>query len=78
MYKLCAENEISDARGAKVPLKGGSLIEVIHEDVRDIPMYGAEPPGTGTGKKGMAMANVGEAMQRMNEAIDKLAVAKNE
>lgn len=73
MFKLCTENEMSDSKGEKIPLKGGSLIEVIHDDVRDVPIYGAEPPGTGTGGKGLTMVNLAGGWNSMNEAIDNIA-----
>lgn len=72
MFKICTENEMSNSKGEKVPLKGGSFIEVVHEDVRDVPMYGAEPPGTGTAGKGLALSNYAEAWKNMNEAIGKI------
>lgn len=72
MFKLCTENEMNDSNGGKVPLKGGSFIEVIHKDVRDVPIYGALPPGTGTGGKGLFIANHAEGWKNMNEAIDKI------
>lgn len=72
MYKLCTENEISNAKGEKIPIKGGSLIEVVHDDVRDVPIYRAEPPGTGTDGKGLAITNIAGAWKNMNEAIDNL------
>lgn len=72
MFKLCTENEMDNSKGEKVPLKGGSFVEVVHEDVRDVPMYGAEPPGTGTAGKGLLIANYAEARNNMNVAIDKI------
>jgi hypothetical protein len=72
MFKLCTENEISNSKGEKIPLKGGSFIEVVHKDVRDVPMYGAEPPGTGTAGKGLFLANADEGRKNMYAAIDKI------
>lgn len=48
------------------------MIEVLHGDVRDVPVYGAEPPGTGTDQKGMTMVNLAGAYESMNEAIDEI------
>lgn len=70
MFKLCTENELTTAKGEKLPIKGGSLIEVIHDDVRDVPMFGNQPPGTGTDMKGLSMVNVTEAWKDMNNAIE--------
>lgn len=77
MYKLCTDNEIRNSRGEKIPIKGGSLIEVIHNDVRDVPVYGAQPPGTGTEMKGVLVSNAAEGWKSMNKAIDEIAGAKS-
>lgn len=71
MYKICTENEIKNGKGDLVPIRGGSLIEVVHEDVRDVPLFGNEPPGTGTDMKGLAMTNVTQAWKDMNAAVEK-------
>lgn len=47
------------------------MIEVINEDVRDVPAFGNEPPGTGTAGKGTTMANPVEAWKDMNAVMDK-------
>lgn len=71
MYKICTENEIANAKGELIPIRGGSLIEVINGDVRDVPMYGAQPPGTGTDGKGLMIVNPTEAWKSMNAAVEK-------
>jgi len=70
MFKLCTENELTTAKGEKLPIKGGSLIEVVHDDVREVTMFGNQPPGTGTDMKGLSMVNVTEAWKDMNLAIE--------
>lgn len=70
MLKICTEDETTGAEGEKVPIKGGSLIEVFHEGVKDVPLYGATPPAVGAEGKGMSMANMGSAWVAMNGAID--------
>ena len=70
MFKVCTEDEITTAKGEKLSLKGGSLIEVVHGDVKDVPVFGNQPPGTGTDQKGITMMNVEEAWKDMNAAID--------
>ena len=71
MYKICTEDQIANAKGEPVPIKGGSLIEVINGDVRDVPMYGAQPPGTNTDGKGLAIMNPTAAWKDMNDAVEK-------
>jgi len=71
MYKICVEDQIATARGELVPIRGGSLIEVVNGDVREVPMYGAQPPGTNTDMKGLAIANPLEAWKDMNAAVEK-------
>lgn len=71
MFKLCTENQIANSKGDFIPIRGGSLIEVINEDVRDVPAFGNEPPGTGTAGKGTSMANPVEAWKDMNAEVDK-------
>ena len=56
--------------GEKFKIGGGSIVEVSHESVRDVPIYGATPPGTGTKGKGLSMVSVGQAWVAMNGAID--------
>lgn len=70
MFKVCTEDEITTAKGEKLSLRGGSLIEVVHGDVKDVPVFGNQPPGTGTDQKGITMMNVEEAWKDMNAAID--------
>lgn len=70
MYKLCTENEIEDARGKKIPIKGGSLIEVLANDVRDVPMFHNDPPGTGTDMKGLTPTNMVAGVKDMNALLD--------
>lgn len=72
MFKICTENEMNDSNGERVPLKGGSFIEVVHKDVRDVPIWGGSAPGTGTSGKGLFIANQAEGWKNMNEAIDKI------
>lgn len=76
MYKWCTETEVNNKKGESIPITGGSLIEVLHDDVRNVPIYGAEPPGTGTNQMGMTMVNIAQAYKNMNEAIDKIAQAR--
>ncbi|KAK5073280.1 hypothetical protein LTR70_008783 [Exophiala xenobiotica] len=71
MHKICTQDQISNAKGELIPLRGGSLIEVINQDLRDVPMYGSQPPGTDTDMKGLAMVNVTEAWKDMNAAVEK-------
>ena len=71
MYKICTENEIANAKGELIPIRGGSLIEVINGDVRDVPIHGAQPPGTGTDGKGLMISNPTEAWKDMNAAVEK-------
>ncbi|KAK5945411.1 hypothetical protein PMZ80_002616 [Knufia obscura] len=71
MYKICTEDQVANAKGELVPIRGGSLIEVINGDVRDVPMYGNQPPGTGTDAKGLFILNPMEAWKGMNAAVEK-------
>lgn len=71
MYKICTEDAIKNSKGDLLPLRGGSLIEVVNEDVRDVPAFGNEPPGSGTAGKGISMANPTEAWKDMNAVVDK-------
>ena len=57
------------ADGTQVPIKGGSLIEVGHQDVRDVPMFCASPPGTGTLGKGYNMVNPEKIFSDMYGAL---------
>lgn len=71
MYKICTQNELTTAKGEKLPVKGGSLIEVIHGDVRDVPIYGAQPPGTETNMQGLTIISAAKAWEDMNAAVAK-------
>lgn len=71
MYKICTEDQIANSKGELLSLKGGSLIEVSNEDVRDVPAFSNEAPGTGTAGKGLSMANALEAWKDMNAVVEK-------
>lgn len=70
MYKICTEDEIEDARGQKIAIHGGSLIEVLANDVRDVPVFGNQPPGTGTAMKGLNPSNMMAGVNDMNALLD--------
>lgn len=70
MYKICTENEIEDARGQKISVKGGSLVEVLANDIRDVPVFGNQPPGTGTAMKGLNPSNMVAGLNDMNAQLD--------
>ncbi|KAK5076767.1 hypothetical protein LTS08_005938 [Lithohypha guttulata] len=69
MYNICVADEMTNSRGEAVSLKGGSLVEVVQSDVRDVPVYGNQPPGTGGDTRGLMMANVTQAWKDMNDAV---------
>lgn len=70
MFKICTENEISNSKGDLIPIKGGTLIEVSHKDVRDVPAFNNDPPGTNTVGQGLVMAGPTEAWKTMNAAVE--------
>ncbi|KAK4904680.1 hypothetical protein LTR66_017880 [Elasticomyces elasticus] len=57
MYKICIQDEMKNSKGEPVSLTGGHLIEVVHDDVRDVPMLNNAAPGTGTAQKGLHIVN---------------------
>lgn len=70
MLKLCTEDELTGPDGANFPVKGGTIVEVSHNAVRDVPMFGGTPPEVGAQGKGLQMVSVGQAWVAMNGAID--------
>lgn len=70
MLKVCTENEIANSKGELIPIRGGSLIEVSHGDVKDVPVFGNQPPGTGTLGQGLSMVGVAEAWKTMNASVE--------
>ena len=71
MYKICTEDQLTTSSGEVVSTKGGSLIEVGHNDVRDVPMFGNSAPGTGTQGEGYALASGEQMWAGMNASLSK-------